>query len=63
EGRKLLYALYQIDDLAPVTDSFFDPLRQVARDAGIENFEQLNAPRPSSAFSYPQDGIAARDKR
>jgi phosphate/phosphite/phosphonate ABC transporter binding protein len=48
EGRKLLYALYQIDDLAPVTDSFFDPLRQVARDAGIENFEQLNAPRPTA---------------
>ncbi|MDQ3707518.1 MAG: phosphate/phosphite/phosphonate ABC transporter substrate-binding protein [Chloroflexota bacterium] len=48
EGRKLLYALYTIDDLAPVTDSFFDPLRQVARDAGIENFEQLNAPRPTA---------------
>ncbi|HEX8221945.1 MAG TPA: phosphate/phosphite/phosphonate ABC transporter substrate-binding protein [Chloroflexia bacterium] len=48
EGRKLLYALYQIDDLAPVTDPFFDPLRQVARDAGIENFEQLNAPRPTA---------------
>src|SRR5205823_9183881 len=34
QGRQLLYQLYQIDDLAPVTDSFYDPLRQVAQDAG-----------------------------
>jgi phosphate/phosphite/phosphonate ABC transporter binding protein len=51
EGRKLLYALYQIDDLAPVTDSFYDPLRQVAEDAGITNFETLfptPTPRPAA---------------
>jgi phosphate/phosphite/phosphonate ABC transporter binding protein len=41
DGRKLLYDLYQIDDLAPVSDSFYDPLRQVAQDAGITNFETL----------------------
>jgi len=41
QGRQLLYTLYQIDDLAPVTDSFYDPLRQVAQDAGITNFETL----------------------
>ena len=41
DGRKLLYDLYQIDDLAPVTDSFYDPLRQVAQAAGITNFESL----------------------
>ncbi|HEX9987136.1 MAG TPA: phosphate/phosphite/phosphonate ABC transporter substrate-binding protein [Chloroflexia bacterium] len=49
-GRKLLYDLYQIDDLAPVTDSFYDPLRQVAQDAGITNFETLfptPTPRPA----------------
>jgi phosphonate transport system substrate-binding protein len=34
EGRKLLYDLYQIDDLVTVTDSFYDPVRQVARDVG-----------------------------
>jgi phosphonate transport system substrate-binding protein len=50
-GRKLLYDLYQIDDLAPVTDSFYDPLRQVAQDAGITNFETLfptPTPRPAA---------------
>ena len=36
-----MYALYQIDDLVPVTNSFYDPLRQVAEDAGITNFEAL----------------------
>jgi phosphonate transport system substrate-binding protein len=41
QGRSLLYELYQIDDLAPVTDSFFDPLRQVAQDAGFTDFERL----------------------
>ena len=41
QGRRFLYDLYQIDDLAPVTDSFYDPLRQVADDAGITNFETL----------------------
>lgn len=41
QGRQLMYALYQIDDLVPVTDSFYDPLRQVAEDAGITNFEAL----------------------
>lgn len=48
EGRKLLYSLFQIDDLAPVTDSFFDPLREVARNAGITDFGQLNAPQPTA---------------
>ena len=51
DGRKLLYALYQIDDLAPVSDSFYDPLRQVAQDAGITNFETLfptPTPRPAA---------------
>jgi phosphate/phosphite/phosphonate ABC transporter binding protein len=50
-GRTLLYGLYQIDDLAPVTDSFFDPLRQVARDAGFDDFEKLfptPTPRPAT---------------
>ncbi len=49
EGRKLLYSLYNIDDLAPVNDSFYDPLRQVAQDAGLTNFETINAtptPKP-----------------
>jgi phosphate/phosphite/phosphonate ABC transporter binding protein len=49
EGRRLLFDLYQIDDLVPVTDSFYDPLRQVAEDAGITNFETLfptPTPRP-----------------
>jgi phosphate/phosphite/phosphonate ABC transporter binding protein len=49
QGRQLLYDLYQIDDLAPVTDSFYDPLRGVAQDAGITNFESLfptPTPRP-----------------
>ena len=41
QGRQLLYALYQIDDLNSATNSFFDPLRQVAQDAGITNFEAL----------------------
>lgn len=41
QGRGLLYDLYQIDDLAPVTDSFYDPLRQVAEDAGITDFGSL----------------------
>ncbi|MEO8285896.1 MAG: phosphate/phosphite/phosphonate ABC transporter substrate-binding protein [Chloroflexota bacterium] len=41
QGRQLMYSLYQIDDLTPVTDSFYDPLRQVAEDAGITNFEAL----------------------
>lgn len=40
-GHKLIFDLYQIDDLAPVNDSFYDPLRQVAEDAGITNFETL----------------------
>ncbi len=48
EGRRLLFDLYSIDDLAPVTDSFFDPLRKVAEDAGITNFESLNAPQPTA---------------
>ena len=43
-GHQLLYALYQIDDLAPVTDSFYDPLRQVAQDAGIVDFGTLVPP-------------------
>lgn len=41
QGHLLLYQLYQIDNLAPVSDSFYDPLRQVAQDAGITNFEAL----------------------
>jgi phosphonate transport system substrate-binding protein len=41
QGRQLMYALYQIDDLNPVTDSFYDPLRQVAEDAGITDFSAL----------------------
>ncbi|MDQ6693595.1 MAG: phosphate/phosphite/phosphonate ABC transporter substrate-binding protein [Chloroflexota bacterium] len=45
-GRTLLYNLYQIDDLAPVNDSFYDPLRQVAQDAGLTNLESLN-PTPT----------------
>lgn len=49
QGRQLMFALYQIDDLVPVTDSFYDPVRQVAEDAGITNFETLfptPTPRP-----------------
>jgi ABC-type phosphate/phosphonate transport system substrate-binding protein len=41
QGRQLLYSLYQIDDLAPVNDAFYDPLRQVAQDAGITDFQSL----------------------
>ncbi len=41
DGRSILYDLYAIDDLAPVNDAFYDPLRQVAQDAGITNFETL----------------------
>ncbi len=41
KGHQLLYNLYQIDDLSPTTDAFYDPLRQVAEDAGITNFEAL----------------------
>ena len=41
EGNKYLVDLYAINDLAPVTDSFYDPLRRVAQEAGITNFEQL----------------------
>jgi phosphate/phosphite/phosphonate ABC transporter binding protein len=51
QGRQLMYSLYQIDDLVPVTDSFYDPLRQVAEDAGITNFEALfptPTPRPAA---------------
>ncbi|MGA7733376.1 MAG: phosphate/phosphite/phosphonate ABC transporter substrate-binding protein [Chloroflexia bacterium] len=49
-ARQLMFALYSIDDLVPVTDSFYDPLRQVAEDAGITNFETLfptPTPRPA----------------
>ena len=49
EGNKYLVDLYAINDLAPVTDSFYDPLRRVAQEAGITNFEQLfptPTPRP-----------------
>lgn len=49
DARRLLYDLYSIDDLVVVTDSFYDPLRQVAEDAGITNFETLfptPTPRP-----------------
>ncbi|HET9496143.1 MAG TPA: phosphate/phosphite/phosphonate ABC transporter substrate-binding protein [Chloroflexia bacterium] len=51
EGRRLMFDLYSIDDLVPVTDSFYDPLRQVAEDAGITNFETLfptPTPRPAA---------------
>ena len=51
EGRKLLFDLYAIDDLAPVNDAFYDPLRQVAEAAGITNFETLfptPTPRPAA---------------
>jgi phosphonate transport system substrate-binding protein len=51
EGRRLMYDLYQIDDLVSVTDSFYDPIRQVAEDAGITNFETLfptPTPRPAA---------------
>ncbi|HST05432.1 MAG TPA: phosphate/phosphite/phosphonate ABC transporter substrate-binding protein [Chloroflexia bacterium] len=41
QALDLMYSLYQIDGLIPVTDSFYDPLRQVAEDAGITNFEAL----------------------
>lgn len=41
QALTLMYSLYQIDGLIPVTDSFYDPLRQVAEDAGITNFEAL----------------------
>jgi phosphate/phosphite/phosphonate ABC transporter binding protein len=49
EGNKYIVDLYAINDLAPVTDSFYDPLRKVAEDAGITNFESLfptPTPRP-----------------
>ena len=52
EGRRLMFDLYQIDDLVSVTDSFYDPLRQVAEDAGITNFEALfptPTPRPAAS--------------
>lgn len=41
QGVKLIGDLYGITDLAPVTDSFYDPLRQVAEDAGISDFGSL----------------------
>lgn len=41
DAQALMYSLYQIDGLIPTTDSFYDPLRQVAQDAGITNFEAL----------------------
>jgi phosphate/phosphite/phosphonate ABC transporter binding protein len=45
-GHNLLYNLYQIDDLTPVSDVFYDPLRQVAEDAGIVDFGVLVPPTP-----------------
>jgi len=41
EGKRLLTSLYRIDGLVPVNDAFYDPLRQVAEDAGVTNFETL----------------------
>ncbi len=52
QGKKLLADLYQIDNLAPVNDSFYNPLRQVAEDAGITDFGSLfptPAPQPTAA--------------
>lgn len=46
EGRKALYDLYQIDDLTPVTDSFYDPVRQVARDVGVQVETLFPTPTP-----------------
>ncbi|HKP54984.1 MAG TPA: phosphate/phosphite/phosphonate ABC transporter substrate-binding protein [Chloroflexia bacterium] len=46
-GHQLLFQLYQIDDLAPVTDAFYDPLRQVAADAGVVDFGTLVPPTPT----------------
>lgn len=51
EGKRLLTSLYTIDGLVPVNDAFYDPLRQVAEDAGITNFETLfptPVPRPTA---------------
>ena len=52
DAQALMYSLYQIDGLIPTTDSFYDPLRQVAQDAGITNFEAL-FPTPVPATPKP----------
>ncbi|HUS14001.1 MAG TPA: hypothetical protein VM536_03190, partial [Chloroflexia bacterium] len=40
-GRKYLSALYQIDGLLPVQDSFYDPVRETAAAAGLSDIGSL----------------------
>jgi phosphonate transport system substrate-binding protein len=41
EGHAALFKLYAIDGLLPVQDSFYDPVRQTANDAGLTDLSSL----------------------
>jgi ABC-type phosphate/phosphonate transport system substrate-binding protein len=47
EGKKELKDLYQIDGLAPASDSDYNPVRDAARVLNL-NLEQELAPKPAS---------------
>ena len=41
EGRRLIYELYEIEDLVPASDRDFDPVREMARTLGLDLESQL----------------------